>query len=119
MTGGPVHLTGPSLAAVTASPHLPALAGGVQRRCRSSGACFFDHGSAAGSWQIRTSPSGRARLIWLVVGVLAAYQRHYFANSDTSCAKASTIAATVLSGPLNYAGINRKVKNCKVPQPSR
>jgi len=58
-------------------------------------------------------------LIWLVVGVLAAYQRHYLANSDTSCAKASTIAVTVLAGPLNYAGINRKVKNCKVPQPSR
>lgn len=60
-------------------------------------------------------------VIWLVVGALAAYQRHYFDNNDTSCAKTSTVVVTVLVGPLNYLGVNPKVKHCnvKAPQPSK
>lgn len=57
-------------------------------------------------------------LVWLLIGVLAAGQRHYFSGSDTNCAKAGTIAATVVAGPLNYLGVNPKVK-CHVPQPSK
>jgi hypothetical protein len=56
-------------------------------------------------------------LIWLVIGAIAAGQRGYFNSSDTNCAKASTIAVTVVAGPLNYVGLNPKI-NCKVPQPS-
>lgn len=56
-------------------------------------------------------------VIWLLVGVAAANQRNYFSGSDTSCAKLGTIALTVVTGPLNYAGINPKIK-CTVPQPS-
>jgi len=56
--------------------------------------------------------------IWLLIGTLAAYQRHYFENNNSSCAKAGTVAVTVLVGPLNYVGVNPKVKHCEVPQPS-
>jgi hypothetical protein len=56
-------------------------------------------------------------VVWLVIGVLAANQRHYFSGSTTNCAKAGTIAATIVAGPLNYLGANPKVK-CRLPQPS-
>ena len=39
-------------------------------------------------------------VVWLVIGVIATAQRGYFSSSDTSCAKAGTVAATVISGPL-------------------
>lgn len=57
-------------------------------------------------------------VIWLVIGAVAAFQRDYFSDDDASCAKAGTIAVTVLAGPLNYLGVNPKVKDCDVPQPS-
>jgi hypothetical protein len=49
-------------------------------------------------------------LIWLLIGVLAAAQRDYFSGSEANCAKLGTIAVTVAAGPLNYAGVNPKVK---------
>jgi hypothetical protein len=58
-------------------------------------------------------------LVWLLIGVLAAYQRDYFQGGAASCATAGTIALTVVVGPLNYAGVNPKVTNCNVPQPSK
>lgn len=58
-------------------------------------------------------------VIWFIIGALAAYQRHYFNGSDANCAKAGTIAVTVLAGPLNYFGVNPKITSCSVPQPSR
>jgi hypothetical protein len=48
-------------------------------------------------------------VIWLIIGAVAAGQRHYFASSRPSCAKASTVVVTVIAGPLNYAGVNPKV----------
>jgi hypothetical protein len=57
-------------------------------------------------------------LIWLLVGVVAATQRNYFSGSDANCAKLGTIAVTVVAGPLNYVGVNPKVK-CQLPQPSK
>jgi hypothetical protein len=51
-------------------------------------------------------------VIWLVIGVVAAGQRHYFGSSGPSCARASTIAATIAAGPLNFAGVDPKV-SCK------
>ena len=57
-------------------------------------------------------------LIWLLVGFVAAAQRDYFSGSDANCAKLGTIAATVAAGPLNYVGVNPKLK-CELPQPSR
>lgn len=58
-------------------------------------------------------------VIWLVIGVLAAFQRDYFSNSNTNCAEVSTIAVTVVAGPLNYLGVNPKIDDCKVPKPSK
>lgn len=57
-------------------------------------------------------------VIWLVIGAIAAGQRHYYSGSGANCAKASTTLVTILAGPLNYVGANPKV-SCHVPQPSR
>lgn len=58
-------------------------------------------------------------VIWLVIGALAAYQRDYFAGDNPNCAEVSTIAITVVAGPLNYVGVNPKVDDCpEPPQPS-
>jgi hypothetical protein len=62
-------------------------------------------------------------LVWLLIGVLAAYQRDDFNGKVDDCNKAATIAVTVVAGPLNYVGVNPKI-NChavdvKVPQPSK
>ena len=58
-------------------------------------------------------------LVWVVIGLLAAVQRGYFRNSNTTCAKTGTIMLTVVAGPLNYAGMNPKVAKCHTPQPSK
>jgi hypothetical protein len=58
-------------------------------------------------------------LLWLIIGVIAAGQRDYFSGSVTNCAKAGTIAVTIVAGPLNYAGVNPKIRSCHVPQPSK
>jgi hypothetical protein len=57
-------------------------------------------------------------LLWLIVGVFAAYQRDYFSKGRPDCAHAGTVVVTVVAGPLNYLGANPKV-HCKVPQPSK
>jgi hypothetical protein len=48
-------------------------------------------------------------MVWLAIGVIAGGQRHYYTSSNPDCAKASTIAVTILAGPLNFAGANPKV----------
>lgn len=58
-------------------------------------------------------------VVWLVIGAIAASQRGYFKGSDATCAKTGTIAVTVIAGPLNYLGVNPKLKNCTLPQPSK
>lgn len=57
-------------------------------------------------------------VIWLVIGVAAAAQRGYFSGSATNCAKVGTTALTIVAGPLNYVGVNPKIK-CNTPQPSK
>ena len=56
-------------------------------------------------------------IVWLIVGAIAAGQRHYYGSSDPSCSRAGNIAATIAAGPLNYVGVNPKI-SCKAPQPS-
>jgi hypothetical protein len=59
-------------------------------------------------------------VVWLAIGVLAAYQRDYFTDDrDVSCKSAGDTALTIVAGPLNYFGANPKV-DCEVnvPQPS-
>lgn len=57
-------------------------------------------------------------VVWLVIGAVAAAQRGYFAGTKTNCAEVTTIAVTVVAGPLNYFGVNPKIK-CETPQPSK
>jgi hypothetical protein len=57
-------------------------------------------------------------LVWLIIGVVAVVQRGYLGSSSQSCAHLSTVAVTVVAGPLNYLGVNPKV-TCVVPQPSK
>ena len=58
-------------------------------------------------------------VIWLLVGALAAGQRGYFGDDrDVNCKETSDTVLTIVAGPLNYVGVNPKVK-CKTPQPSK
>ena len=56
-------------------------------------------------------------LVWLIVGAVAAGQRGYYHENIDNCSRVSTIAVTVLAGPLNYTGVNPKI-NCTTPRPS-
>lgn len=47
--------------------------------------------------------------IWLIIGAIAAGQRHYYSSSSANCAGAGTIAITILAGPLNYVGANPRL----------
>ena len=60
-------------------------------------------------------------IVWLVIGVLAAFQRGYLTDKkDVSCRSFGDTAVTIIAGPLNYVGVNPKVDcNVKVPQPSK
>jgi hypothetical protein len=56
-------------------------------------------------------------VIWLVIGVFAAYQRNYFSTQEANCAQIGTVLLTVAAGPLNYFGLNPQI-DCELPQPS-
>jgi hypothetical protein len=59
-------------------------------------------------------------VVWLAVGAFAAYQRDYFDDSATNCSEAADIALNIVAGPLNYTGLNPKVKcqDVDAPEPS-
>lgn len=62
---------------------------------------------------------GLVLAIWLIIGVVAAFQRGYFnGERDVSCRTFGDTALTIVAGPLNYFGVNPKVE-CKTPQPSK
>ena len=48
-------------------------------------------------------------VVWLLIGALAAGQRHYYAASSATCAGAGTILVTIMFGPVNYLGGNPKL----------
>ena len=54
--------------------------------------------------------------VWLIIGAIAGAQRHYYSDSSVTCAKAGTVAVTIIAGPLNYVGVNPKIA---CPKPSR
>lgn len=59
-------------------------------------------------------------IVWLLIGVFAAFQRNYFSETrETKCATVSTTAVTIISGPLNYVGANPKINCKKLPEPSK
>ena len=47
--------------------------------------------------------------VWLLIGALAAGQRHYFSGSSATCAGVGTILVTIVFGPVNYFGANPKL----------
>lgn len=60
-------------------------------------------------------------VVWLLIGVLAAFQRGYFGDdNDVSCKEVGDTALTIVAGPLNYAGVNPKIEceDIDTPQPS-
>jgi hypothetical protein len=60
-------------------------------------------------------------IVWLVIGVLAAFQRGYLTDKqDVSCRTFGDTSLTIVAGPLNYVGVNPKI-NCPAhpPQPSK
>jgi hypothetical protein len=57
-------------------------------------------------------------VIWLIIGAVAAGQRHYYSGDPQSCNKIGTIALTIVAGPLNYVGVNPKIA-CQAPHPSK
>jgi hypothetical protein len=57
-------------------------------------------------------------VIWLIVGAVAAGQRHEYSRAPAGCNKVATIAVTIAAGPLNYVGVNPKI-SCKTPHPSK
>jgi hypothetical protein len=60
-------------------------------------------------------------VVWLLIGVAAAWQRGYFGNDeDVSCKRAGDTTLTILAGPLNYVGANPKIDcDVELPQPSQ
>ncbi len=57
-------------------------------------------------------------IIWLLIGVLAANQRHWYDKTEgNDCSKALNSGISIVAGPLNYVGVHPNV-GCKVPQPS-
>lgn len=62
---------------------------------------------------------GTLVVVWLIIGVLAAFQRGYFGDDrNVNCKTAGDTALTIVAGPLNYLGVNPKI-SCKTPQPSK
>jgi hypothetical protein len=58
-------------------------------------------------------------VVWLVIGAFAAFQRGYFGDDkDVKCKEVGDTVLTVVAGPLNYMGVNPKIK-CKTPKPSK
>ena len=53
-------------------------------------------------------------VIWLIIGAIAAGQRGYFSNDDTTAPRLSNTIVTIIAGPLNYFGVNPKV-DCDIP----
>ena len=63
---------------------------------------------------------GLVLVVWLVIGAVAAFQRGYFGDDrDVSCKTAGDTVLTIVAGPLNYMGVNPKIKCGNVPKPSK
>jgi hypothetical protein len=57
-------------------------------------------------------------VVWLILGAIAAGQRHDYTHPPKNCNQTATIAVTILAGPLNYVGVDPKV-SCHLPPPSK
>jgi hypothetical protein len=57
-------------------------------------------------------------VVWLLVGVIAAGQRHDFGALPLSCNSIADVTITIAAGALNYLGVDPKV-SCHAPVPSK
>ncbi len=58
-------------------------------------------------------------ILWLIIGAIAAGQRHDYTHPPANCSQAATIAVTIIAGPLNYLGVNPKISCHSLPQPGK
>ncbi len=59
-------------------------------------------------------------LVWLLIGVVAAYQRDYFDTAANSCGTAGTIALTVRLPVRSTTPVStRRSRIASMPQPSQ
>ena len=56
-------------------------------------------------------------IVWLIIGTVAAGQRHDYTRPPANCNQVATIAVTILAGPLNYVGVDPMI-SCNWPTPS-
>ena len=54
---------------------------------------------------------------WLIIGAAACGQRGYFSAAPSNCSAVATIAATMVTGPLNYLNVDPTI-TCNWPTPS-
>jgi len=59
-----------------------------------------------------------ALVVWLLIGAIAAGQRHEFSSLPLGCSSVADITVTIIAGGLNYIGVDPKI-SCHAPQPSR
>lgn len=58
-----------------------------------------------------------ALIVWLLIGAIAAGQRHDFSGLPMSCNKIADISMTIVAGALNYLGVDPRI-SCHAPKPS-
>lgn len=58
-----------------------------------------------------------ALIVWLLIGAIAAGQRHDYGSLPMSCSSMADVAVTVVAGALNYLGVDPRI-NCHAPKPS-
>jgi len=58
-------------------------------------------------------------IVWLIIGAIAAGQRHDYTSPPANCSQAATNAVTILAGPLNYLGVKPEISCHGLPQPSK
>jgi hypothetical protein len=58
-------------------------------------------------------------IVWLIIGAVAAGQRHDYTSPPANCSQAATIAVTILAVPLNYLGVKPEISCHHLPQPSK
>jgi hypothetical protein len=58
-------------------------------------------------------------ILWLIIGAVAAGQRHDYSRPPANCNQVATTAVTILAGPLNYLGVNPEISCRRLPQPSK
>jgi hypothetical protein len=57
-------------------------------------------------------------VLWLIVGAIAAGQRHDYTRPPVNCSQAATIAETILAGPPNFLGVDPEISCRHLPPPA-